>query len=160
MTRRFWTLLATTGAIALSSLILGKEPAQSQTSIQVAQTDRWTRQVRDQLNQVARSARDRGATLTHDPYTGVLGNGGRDDINLNLRNGTTYAIVGVCDNDCRDIDLALYDDNGNLIASDTEQDSTPIVNVTPRWNARFRLRVSMPRCSSAPCAYGVGVFGR
>lgn len=32
MTRRFWTLLATTGAIALSSLIMGKEPAQSQTA--------------------------------------------------------------------------------------------------------------------------------
>lgn len=32
MTRRFWTLLATTGAIALSSLILGKEPAQSQAA--------------------------------------------------------------------------------------------------------------------------------
>ena len=132
----------------------------NEVDTQVAQTDRWTNQVRAQLIQVAVAAGFSGNSLTHQPFIGDLGNGGENDITFNVTAGVSYAIVGVCDNDCRDIDLKLYDDNGNLISSDTQRDSTPIIRVTPRWNARFTIRVIMGNCSNSPCRYGIGFFGK
>lgn len=132
----------------------------NQTDIHIAQTDRWTSQVRNQLIQAARAAGYGRARLTHNPFIGDLGGGGEDDITLNLRKGVSYTILGVCDEDCRDIDLGIYDDNGNLISSDLQRDDIPVVKVTPRWNARFTIKVMMPSCSNAPCRYGIGVFGR
>ncbi len=126
----------------------------------LAFADRFTDQVGYQLIQAARAAGYGGYSLTHEPLIGDLGDGGEDVITLNLRRGVTYAILGVCDEDCRDIDLELYDDNGNLVSFDIETDDLPVVRVTPRWNARFVIRVYMANCSNAPCRYGVGAFGR
>ncbi|MBE9014220.1 DUF4148 domain-containing protein [Pseudanabaenaceae cyanobacterium LEGE 13415] len=127
---------------------------------QIAQADPWAAQVRRELNKYARAAGLTGYSETHDPFIGRLGRGGETDITLQLDRGVRYAIFGVCDNDCRDIDLALYDDNGRLIASDTKNDDIPIVFVTPAWNARFTIRVNMVSCSNAPCRYGVGAYGQ
>jgi hypothetical protein len=126
---------------------------------QVAQADQWTNEVRGQLLVVAGAAGLGGYQMTHDPFIGSLGNGGYNDITLNVRDGVSYAIVGVCDSDCRDIDLELYDDNGNRIVADTGSNDTPGVRFTPRWSARFTIRVTMASCSNAPCRYGIGFFG-
>lgn len=127
---------------------------------QVAQTDRWTNQVRGELLKAAMTTGLGGYQMTHNPFIGSLGRGGETDITLNVTSGVSYAIIGVCDADCRDIDLKLYDDNGNLIRSDTQRDDTPIVRFTPRWNARFTIRVTMASCSNAPCRFGIGSFGK
>ncbi|MGC1525491.1 MAG: hypothetical protein WA783_05525, partial [Phormidesmis sp.] len=74
--------------------------------------------------------------------------------------GVTYSLVGVCDEDCSDLDIVLYDDNGNIVASDLQPDDFPVVTVTPRWNAQFTINVRMVSCSIAPCRFGVGAFGR
>ncbi|HEY9802966.1 MAG TPA: hypothetical protein V6D25_21565 [Leptolyngbyaceae cyanobacterium] len=129
------------------------------TGIQIAQSDRYTRQVRNQLIGAARVAGQGGLSLTHEPFVGDLGRNGDDYITINLRQGVSYAILGVCDEDCNDLDIELYDDNGNLIAYDTKPDDRPFITVRPRWNARFRIKVLMPGCSNAPCRYGIGAFG-
>lgn len=154
-------ILSVLGSSILSTVNFARaDYFSNEVNTQVAQTDRWTNQVRAQLAQVALAAGFSGNTVTHEPFIGDLGNGGEDDITLNLRRGVSYAIIGVCDNDCRDIDLKLYDDNGNLISSDTGRNDTPFIAVTPRWNARFTIRVIMTNCSNAPCRYGIGAFGK
>jgi hypothetical protein len=122
--------------------------------------DRFTDQIYAQLIRIARDAGYRGYRPTHEPLIDDLGNGGEHNITLNLSRDVSYVIMGVCDEDCNDIDLELYDDNGNLISSDRQIDAFPVVEVTPRWNARFLIRVRMADCSNAPCRYGVGAFGR
>ncbi|NJK61098.1 MAG: hypothetical protein HC918_13870, partial [Oscillatoriales cyanobacterium SM2_1_8] len=120
--------------------------------------DRWAQQVREQLLGAARLARTGGNRATHDPFIDELGNGGEDNISLNLQEGIEYLIVGVCDEDCSDLDLVLRDDNGNIVSSDTKDDDIPIVRITPRWNARFKVQVTMASCTNAPCRYGIGVL--
>ena len=121
----------------------------------------FTDQVRYQLLQAAIALGLSGNfELTHDPYVDALDDGDAEYITLTLRRGTTYGIVGVCDEDCRDIDLGIYDGNGNLIDSDIEYDDYPTVSVSPRWSGQYQLRVKMASCESSPCYYGVGVFGR
>jgi hypothetical protein len=150
------------GSVIYSTTNLARaEISTSITGIQVAQSiDPWTAEVRNQLILSAAAAGYEGNTLTHDPFIGNLGNGGTDNVTLNLTQGVTYKIFGVCDEDCRDIDLELYDDNGQLVDSDTTNDDVPIVSVSPRWNARFTIRAIMPSCSNGPCRYGIGVFGK
>ncbi len=130
------------------------------SSMLIAQTDRWANQVRRELLKASLAAGLGGYSLTHDPFISSLGRGGVEDVTVTLRQGKAYALIGVCDDDCRDLDFKLYDDNGNLVASDTQGDDTPIVRASPRWSAQFTLRVAMVKCSNAPCRYGVGIFGR
>lgn len=105
-------------------------------------------------------ASSRGFNSTHSRYNGQLRQGGEERVTLDLNAGTSYMIVAQCDRDCSDIDLWLYDENGNLIDSDVLVDDTPIVNVTPIRNARFSLRVGMISCSVQPCYYGIGAYGQ
>lgn len=157
--RLMLSIMFLSSSICFTSNAARAEISAPRTGIQIAQSDRYTRQVRNQLIRASRAAGQGGLRLTHDPFVGDLGRGGDDYITINLKKGVSYAILGVCDEDCNDIDIELYDDNGNLIASDTEADDRPLVRVSPRWNARFRIKVLMPGCSNAPCRYGIGAFG-
>lgn len=104
------------------------------------------------------------AALVNAGYTGLLGDGGlldhqtHEDYSVNLRAGATYAIVGVCDEDCFDIDLAIYDGYGNLITEDQSEDDAPVVEFTATSGGQFTLRVTMYHCSNNPCYYGVGLY--
>jgi hypothetical protein len=72
----------------------------------------------------------------------------------------SYRFVGECDSKCYDLDLTLYDRNGNVIDSDLGYDNTPVVSVTPAWIGQFRVHVSMANCENDYCGYGVGVYIR
>lgn len=142
----------TTGISILFGVLLFK--------ISPAIAGRFTDQVSYQLLQAAIAFGIGNYELTHEPTVDVLGDEEVQYINLNLRRGTQYGIVSVCDEDCRDIDLSIYDSNGNLIDSDIEYDDHPMVSVNPNWSGRFRVKVKMTNCPTGACYYGVGVFGR
>lgn len=101
-----------------------------------------------------------GYELSHEPYLGQLEENTQESISIVLAAGSFYAIIGVCDSDCQDMDIAVYDQNGNLVGSDTETDNIPVVEVSPQWDGPFSIQVSMPTCSASYCYYGVGVFGQ
>jgi hypothetical protein len=125
-----------------------------------ATQDEWVRQVRRQLVGYGEQLANRGYELTHNIYTGSLDDDESTDVTMRLELGTQYAIMGVCDNDCSDIDLTLYDAAGNQIDQDIAADDYPLVEVTPRRSATYRVRVTMADCSAEPCRYGLGTFGK
>jgi hypothetical protein len=122
--------------------------------------DQWEAQVARLLNEAASVATSRGMRRTHQPYIGSLRTGATASHGVQLSAGTSYSLVGVCDNDCSDLDLRLYDPNGREVASDLLTDDTPVVNVTPRRSGTYTVRAIMTACSSQPCRYGIGVYGR
>jgi hypothetical protein len=122
--------------------------------------DQWTQQVANLLNQAASTLTSRGMRRTHTPYLGSLRTGASSNHTLDLDAGTAYALVGVCDNDCSDLDLRLYDPSGREVASDLLTDDTPVVSWTPRRSGTYTVRAIMTACSSQPCRYGIGVYGR
>lgn len=121
---------------------------------------RWERQVRDQIKRAGRILEDRGYEMSHDIYTGSLSDDENESLTLNLRRGNQYAIVGVCDEDCSDIDLRLFDEDGDEVDSDVETDDNPVVQVSPRDSGKYRIKVIMADCRTSPCFYGVGVFSK
>ena len=112
------------------------------------------------LNLTQNIANQRGFSSTHNRYNGQLRAGQEETVTLDLNAGTSYMMVAQCDSDCSDIDMWLYDENGNLIDEDVLVDDTPIVEVTPIRNARFSLRARMISCSVQPCYYGIGVYAQ
>jgi hypothetical protein len=143
------TILAT---LALSLSILAAAPAHAQ--------DTWARQVSRLLANASSVAASNGLQLTHEPWIGSLGDGESSRHGITLQGGTTYALVGVCDNDCTDVDFRLFDPNGNEVASDVATDDTPVISITPRRSGQYTLQVVMADCRAEPCRYGIGVYGR
>jgi hypothetical protein len=135
-------------------------------TLSVAQTaaastqDEWAQQVRRLLAQVSATAQSRGMRLTHEPYIGSLTDGNTSLHTVRLDGGHSYALIGVCDNDCSDLDMRLYDGDGDEVAADVENDDTPVVTVTPSRTSTYTVRAIMANCTSEPCRYGIGVYGR
>lgn len=75
--------------------------------------------------------------------------------NLQAPGGTTY-FIGVCDENCRDLDLIVRDASGREVGRDEEVDDVPIVAVETRAGT-YTVEVSMADCTGV-CHWGVGVF--
>lgn len=127
------------------------------TMVSAGQTDP---QVRKQLKTWETVLDSEGFARSHDYKYDSLRNNDNDQFTLKLDSKMEYKIVAVCDADCDDLDLALFDENGNEIDSDAGKDSNPMVEASPKWTGEFTLKVSMASCSRAPCALGVAVFAR
>ena len=97
---------------------------------------------------------------THNPEIDRLDDGGSNSFRFSLEEGRTYRVASVCDADCSDLDLTLYDENDNEISRDISTDDVPIVEASPSRTGRFRLQVDMHSCSSNPCYYGISIFGQ
>jgi hypothetical protein len=154
MKRRFRGLLVCS-CLSVATVLAASGLAPAQTSSQT----QYIVQVRRQLNGARDLLGARGFEKTHDYKIATLANGGAKSSTLDLQKGMQYVIIGVCDKDCSDLDIKLYDENDQLIATDTSADDKPLVTVTPRWTGEFRILVSMYRCRNSPCYYGIGVFG-
>lgn len=113
--------------------------------------------VRTQLDSAATLMGREGFRAQDDFVTGTLEAGEEEEFELELEGGKTYIIVGVCDNDCSDLDMALTTSGGEDVDSDYELDDVPMVMVEVPRGAVYRLKVEMATCDG-DCHYGVGVF--
>ena len=110
----------------------------------------------DMVREFAESAS--GFTLVGDVETGSLLENRQVIIPLELVTGSDYMIVGFCDPDCTDLDLAILDSEGNELDSDHLPDPQPLLLVSPETSGGYQVRLDMVACSAEPCVYAVGVF--
>lgn len=75
-----------------------------------------------------------------------------------LTAGREYLIYGVCDDDCSDLDINVYDAKGNLVATDEEDDDVPAITVKVTKTADYTIEVAMAACDNDPCYYAVDVL--
>lgn len=121
---------------------------------------RWQTQVQAQLDRFGNLVTERGYVPTHQIKTGSLRNREDEYFTVDLDGGHEYAMVGVCDEDCSDIDLRLFNEAGFEVDADVKTDDYPVVSVRPSVTARYRVKVVMATCATSPCFYGVGVYGK
>ena len=146
------TRLVLTVAVLVAATVSGSAQGAS---------DRWLRQVRTILRETGAVLERRGYELTHDVQTGSLRDGQAETFTLILESRVQpYAIVGVCDTDCSDLDLSVSDMYGDQIVEDTQPDDQPLLMFQVSSRTRYRVKVMMASCSTSPCFYGVGIFGR
>jgi hypothetical protein len=136
--------------VVMAALLLAPMPGVAQSQ--------WEQQVLEQIQTASDLFAPEGYTMVGDPTLGSLHDEASEDFHVTLQAGVSYVLVGVCDNDCPDVDLMLLDDSGNEVDSDYETDAVPIVEVTPLRTQSYSVHVYMADCSSGPCVYGVGVY--
>ena len=122
--------------------------------------NQWQQTVRNQVSEHGDFLSNRGYTMSGDVYDGDLKHSYYEDLTIKLQPGTAYAFMGVCDQDCHDIDLRLFDPDGDEVASDLRTDDWPIVSISPSYSGTYTLRVVMASCTKDPCYYGIGVYTR
>ena len=122
----------------------------------IEELDTWEQQVQRQL--YMHRARMDLENMTHKVTYGSLDEGENEVLRVDLESGEEYTLLAVCDNDCTDIDLEIFDDDGDSVDSDYLVDDYPIVSVSPRRDQTYRLHVSMASCSVEPCRFAVAVF--
>jgi hypothetical protein len=88
-------------------------------------------------------------------HEGTLAEGKSEDVPIRLGAGLDFAIVGECEAECSNLDLALYDAAGAMIASDFMLDEFPFIKTIPAASAPYRLRVRMTGCRASTCRYAV-----
>ena len=66
--------------------------------------------------------------------------GAIDTYNLQFIGGEVARVQVIGDGDT-DLDLYIYDENGNLITKDDDNTDFCVVSWTPRWSGNFRIRI-------------------
>jgi hypothetical protein len=138
--------------VVLSAFLL--IPAQAKAQ------DEWEQQVLEQIGILGDVLSSDGFSLNAETPRGSLKSEASESFTLTLESGLEYLLVGACDVDCTDIDLIVFDEAGNDVDSDYEEDDAPVLPVTPSRTQTYQIHVYMANCTSEPCWYAVGVFAR
>lgn len=155
--------VATLIVIAGITMFMNRDGGQTPQGVQTAAGgggQNYQQQINDRLAAVAPTFTSRGYQQLTQPVSGSLEQGAVANVPINLEAGGEYSIVGVCDGDCGDLDLVLYDQNSVLISQDNAADATPIVSVAPQWSGPFTVQVVMHNCTVSPCFYALALYGR
>ena len=117
---------------------------------------RWERQVQERV-QRAIAAVGSSSRLPVVQRSGVLDTDEGASFQMTLIQGTTYAIVAVCDDDCSRLQLTLLTPSGSEIAKERNSESLPTLHFTPATTMSYGIRVVMEGCRWNPCWYAVAV---
>lgn len=63
-----------------------------------------------------------------------------DSYNIRFRGGELAIVTVIGDGDT-DLDLYIYDENGNLVDSDTDYTDDCVCTWTPKWTGNFNIRI-------------------
>lgn len=113
-----------------------------------------------QLQQAHAALGQQGFQMVGEPYSGGLQQGQHWNVPAPLVAGGDYRVVGVCDRDCADLDLVVFDPQGTAVAQDTSSDSQPVVGIQPGYPGTFTVQVQMYNCSVEPCYYALALYAR
>lgn len=150
MTRWFGRSLAAFAAMA----VLGHGAAGAQVP------DPFARQLAQTLAQADSVQNDYGYSRAAGPFAGGLPQGAIRRFPVMLRSGQPYRAVGVCDTRCGDLDLRLYDANGNLVTEDVLADALPVLQFNPQSTGAHTIEVIMAQCAARPCYFAFNVYSR
>jgi len=89
----------------------------------------------------ARFMREGYRLRNHD--SDILNQGQIQDYDGVFNRGQQYVIFACGDSRAVDLDITVYNEDGDLVARDQQTDNRPLVVIAPRWTGPFRARVSM-----------------
>ena len=85
--------------------------------------------------------------------TGEAEAGGIAREEIGLQAGRTFAIIGICDVGCSDVDLRLIIPNGSSVGDDIVGERYAVVMFAPETSGVFSFEVSIPACAAASCGW-------
>jgi hypothetical protein len=71
----------------------------------------------------------------------------------------SYRVLGVCDLNCDDLEIAVSDSaTGEILHEDEERDSFPVIDIDPGAARRIDISVTMADCSDSECIFAAGLY--
>lgn len=92
------------------------------------------------------------------PLFGGLDAGDSEQVTVPIVAGVPFRLVGMCDDDCTDLDLTLFGADGEQLETDIALDATPTFEVEVSTSGTYNLRVDMVTCSIEPCIWSVMAY--
>lgn len=89
----------------------------------------------------------------------AINNGASQAFSYATQDSGDIMIVGVCDDDCSDLDLRVRNAQGGVVGEDVLLDAIPVVPA-PAGGRPLNIDVIMATCSQDPCVFGVAVYRR
>ena len=120
----------------------------------------WERQVQEQIDEASYPFRQQGFHKVGQTWIDELQQDDDKYITLELNSNYEYIAIGVCDGDCSDLDLILYDGDDVRIANDVGTDVIPILSGSPDTDGDYYLAAVMVDCDADTCAFGVALYAR
>lgn len=87
---------------------------------------------------------------------GQLRGGASQSFTFDVRGGAAM-FIGLCDENCSDVDLIVRNSAGQVVGSDVLDDNYPVVGVENAPAGRYTVEVQMPGCTSS-CHWGVHLY--
>ncbi len=129
--------------------------ARSRTSASSGMSE-YTQQVAGYLSRLNDNTQKAGfKRVVAGPVYGSLNDDAEGTHDMTVVGGNDYVLFGACDNDCTDLDLLIYDPDGDLVRRDVEADDRPVLIFSPRKSGKYKIKVVMAVCRDEPCRYGL-----
>lgn len=151
---------ATPGAGVPQAAYTPPQQAPSQPTPSAAVNTQPQNVILSQLQQAQMALAQQGFQVVGQPFSGSLAQGQTWNVPAQLYAGVEYRVLGVCDGDCGDLDLIVYDASGAMLTQDTTVTSQPMVALQPGYNGNYVIQVQMYNCRAAPCYYALALYGR
>ncbi|MEN8376812.1 MAG: S1C family serine protease [Gemmatimonadota bacterium] len=121
----------------------------------------WAQILADEMEVIVKAAEESGFVAIHEPEIAMIDQGQNYTVKFEYDGPhDEVAIAAVCDGDCADLDLAVYGEDGEVIATDTEPDARPILTFQVHRAGVAKVVVYMAACSAEPCAFSVHSLAR
>lgn len=122
---------------------------------------KWAEVLASEMRIVREAAEKLGLVTVHDPVIDMIDDDESYSMDFTFDEaGETIILVGVCDIDCTDLDLGIYDGYGEEIDIDVEVDDRPTVEFEVIAGGTFEARAYMATCTREPCGFAVQAFRR
>ena len=94
------------------------------------------------------------------PFAGGLAPHLNRRIQVTLRAGQQYEVIGVCDMRCGGLNLRVYDGADRLLAQGAPLGAMRVVHVRPVITNPHTIEVTLDSCGEAECFYAFNVYAR
>lgn len=103
--------------------------------------------VKELASSILSLMRKKGVNV-RDNYTyGTLYRGNSTKIVTTLHAGNDYQIAVATVYKSDDVDVAVFDENGNKVADDTDETGFAVAKFRPLWTGKFTIKITMADCN-------------
>lgn len=122
----------------------------------------WAESLAQEMGSVMAAADEHNMTLAAEAGLGIVKDGGWAEETFFFHPSVErmIAMMAVCDKDCGDVDIAVYDPQGVLLGRDDELNARAGVAFHVKRSGAYTVRVYMADCATPTCGYAVLPFSK
>lgn len=77
---------------------------------------------------------------------------------VRLQQGISYAMLAACDQDCRHVELSIFDANRELMLKSRDRNDVVVVTGAPDRSGLYEVEIGLPGCREPSCHVGFVVL--